>query len=182
MFVSDGQIYYFFECVLAGIVCGAVYIPFYAIKKLTRNKFVGIFSDVVFAVPFCFIYAYFALEFSFPDFRLYMIFGVICGFLLENESFNKTLAFFALKWYNKFGEKFVLKLRRKHGVRKQIKKARRRGNGNGYNYVIYTDNRDGVSDSRHGKQKKRSRKTASGNSGIAEGNRERRKRKRQMAH
>ena len=96
MFVSDGQIYYFFECVLIGVVCGVFYIPFYASKRLIRNKFAGVFSDMIFAAPCCFIYVYFSLRFDFPDFRIYMIFGVICGFLLENESFNNTLAFFVV--------------------------------------------------------------------------------------
>lgn len=186
MFVSERQIYYFSECVFVGIICGLIYLPFFVVRSMSRKRAVGIITDVLFAAPCCFVYSKAVLFFDFPNFRLYMIAGVILGFLLENSSFNKTLAFLAERVYNKIGGKVYLKLRnsklrRKHGVRKQVKKTRRRGNGYGGYSFVRADSGYGVSTYLYGDEKERSGKTSIGDNGTSERNRGRGKRNRNLA-
>lgn len=169
MFVSEGQFYYFSECFLIGALCGLCCLPIMFLQTFIRNKPVKALTDLAAIVPLFLIYRRLSLFFGFPDFRIYMIAGVICGFMAESASFNKTLAFFGILLYNKIGGELrrkIAALRRKYVGRRQIKKARRGGNRNGSDSIVCADGRNGLSARFHGDKKERSRKTARGNNGA----------------
>ncbi len=99
------------------------------LQTFIRNKPVKALTDLAAIVPLFLIYRRLSLFFGFPDFRIYMIAGVICGFMAESASFNKTLAFFGILLYNKIGGKLrrkIAALRRKYVGRRQIKNSSRR--------------------------------------------------------
>ncbi len=182
MFVTDGQFYYFAECVLIGIVCGSVYFPICAAdeilkeKRVKAEKFLKPVFDVSFVIPCCVVFKRLSLVFEFPDFRAYMAVGVAAGFLLENVSFNKTLAILFEKAYNKIGKSIARLLWRKRSVRKKIKAARIGGNGDGGSIVVRIDSGSGLSARGNGNEKKRSFKTSRRNTKVRAGNRRREQR------
>ncbi len=187
MFVTEGQLYYFIECVFIGVLCGAAYFPLAAVgeilsaKRFKAKRAVGLIADALFAVPCCVIYGRMSLFFGFPDFRAYMPLGVALGFVAENASFNKTLAILTEKAYNKIAKSIALMLRRKHSDRKKVKTPRVRGDGYSGSVLIRSHNGSDLSTRGDGNEKKRSGTPSAGNNGITGRDRKRKRRNRSLA-
>lgn len=70
MFVTEGQLYYFIECVFIGVLCGAAYFPLAAVgeilsaKRFKAKRAIGLIADALFAVPCCVIYGRMSLFFG----------------------------------------------------------------------------------------------------------------------
>lgn len=100
MFVSSNQFYVFIACVAIGSVCGIFFLISAALKKTVKNNFFRVFFDIVafFITSAVYVYAAFAL--GFPNFRLYMVIGVLCGIYAYMKSFAIIVANIVKKGYN----------------------------------------------------------------------------------
>ena len=107
MFVSKGQIYVFIACVAYGIMSSIIFLMTRILKcKFKQTKVVQLF-DVLGYVLISLGYIIYSHLFSFPNFRLYMPFGVLVGHYLSIKSFHITLAKTFKKVYNSYKDKKV---------------------------------------------------------------------------
>ncbi len=100
MFVSSNQFYVFVACVAIGCVCGVFFLISSALKKIVKSIFLRAFFDIVAFFITSVIYVYAAFKFSFPNFRFYMIIGVLCGIYAYMKSFAIIVANIVKKGYN----------------------------------------------------------------------------------
>ena len=132
MFVSQNQFYYFVECLFIGIISGFIYEFFFFIKLFLKNYFLRQTLDFIFFVAPAALYLKFSEIFLFPNFRAYMFWGVLGGFLLYIVSFHKIVAKFSEMVYNKT----ISFIREVHRDRKQKEKPNRGINRRGDNRLF----------------------------------------------
>ena len=107
MFVSNGQFYVLLICVGIGFVSGSLFTLFLPIKNVLNNYVFSALIDVLIFILLCFGYSFCANFYSFPNFRFYMVLGVMLGIILYVESFNFILAKIGKIIYNKLAGIFA---------------------------------------------------------------------------
>lgn len=100
MYVSGGQFYVFVACVALGGACGILFSISQLIKIKISNIILRIIPDLIAFLITALIYAIYSHALSFPNFRIYMILGVIVGITLYFKSFHIMLAKYVKKLYN----------------------------------------------------------------------------------
>ena len=101
MFVTKNQFYVFLACVafgvfLACLLCCIKFVKFLSISNRILNiieLFFWAFSSLIFS--------YYSHILCFPNFRPYMLIGVLCGFFGYLKSFHIILAKITKKFYNR---------------------------------------------------------------------------------
>jgi len=145
MFVTSGQFFVFMACLAFGGCVGVLFSLLKAIKFLIKIRFLGVVLDVFFFIISSFIYVGFSYALKFPNFRVYMVVGVILGIFLYFKSFYLLLAKMSKKIYNIIILKFPRKKKAKNDRRKgeksnRCKHGRRGAVGSRFNI------RDGLAD------------------------------------
>ena len=100
---EEAGIRIFCACLSVGAAGGIFYDVLYPLKlfiKKRANKFIPVF-DALFCVLFAGIYIFASVWLAFPDFRGYMFFGCMLGFLLYLKSFHRILDFLFKMLYNR---------------------------------------------------------------------------------
>ena len=100
MFVAKGQFFIFISCVAFGVVGGSLFTATSSLKKIIKNNLFANSIDVLLFVVLCFLFVFYSNYLNFPNFRLYMAFGVFSGIFLYLESFNILLAKMFKSIYN----------------------------------------------------------------------------------
>lgn len=100
MFVSDNQLYYFSLCLLFGLIFGVNIVISRLIFLFSGNKIIKVITDLTSFIIITIIYMWFSYKYNLPNFRVYMIIGVICGIVLINKSLYYILAKACKKVYN----------------------------------------------------------------------------------
>ena len=116
MFVTATQFYVFIACVAYGVISGIILSLSNIIKFKFRSILLWIIADVFAIVLISTGYVYYSFRLSFPNFRAYMFFGVILGWLLFYKSFYLILAKSVKNIYNIY----VRKKGKKQDERKRI--------------------------------------------------------------
>ena len=101
MFVTQNQIYFFIESLFIGVISGVGFEVIFAVKQVVSNEKIKNLTDCLFAFILFPTYFIFSQIFAFPNFRFYMLVGVILGFVIYCINFHKTVAKLVEKVYNK---------------------------------------------------------------------------------
>ena len=97
------QIWEVTACLLAGILCGIVCEPFFAVQYASAQKTVRIVTDIFCAVLSGAVFLAVSAAFRLGNFRIYMAVSIFVGFALYEISIHRILAFFGKRLYNKIG-------------------------------------------------------------------------------
>ena len=119
MFISSGQFYVFIACVALGGIFGILFSISELSKYFIKNTYIKFLPD---AVAFCLVaLGFITISFilKFPNFRIYMAFGVLLGVALYFKSFHIILAKTSKKLYNII----VKKLKRKRLTKDERRKG-----------------------------------------------------------
>lgn len=100
MFVTYSQFYVFLSCLSFGVIIGVLYSIMALIKNFIKKNFIKIILDILYFLLFAILFILYAFYFNFPNFRWYMIFGVLLGNFLYAKSFHIILANFCKRLYN----------------------------------------------------------------------------------
>lgn len=101
--MADAGLWIFFACVLIGAGGGVLYDVLSPLRRLLVGRaprFLAAF-DGIFFVLFAAWFVFTSVLLSFPDFRAYMFFGSMLGFLFYRKSFHRILDFLFKMLYNK---------------------------------------------------------------------------------
>ena len=153
MFVTLNQIYVFIACVSFGGIGGLIFSLFCIIKTLVKFKIFEVLCDVFCMALLSVAFSVFSYKFSFPNIRVYMIFGVLLGLTLYLKSFHRILAKFAKKFYNITIQKFTKGKGRKND-RNKGEKVNSGTNGRGSVVTVYSSVNNGLSNDYDKRQKK----------------------------
>ena len=116
MFVSENQFFVFIACLSFGVSFGFLFSISKLIKSRIPNVFFRILPDLVFFLLLSVIYALYSHYMKFPNFRAYMIVGVVLGILIYLKSLHILLAKYLKIAYNILGRKTKDK-KAKHGTK-----------------------------------------------------------------
>ena len=141
MFVTQNQVFYFFESVCLGVFTAFLYQPLKGVKFIVKNAVFRHIADFLFVFIVFYIYMLGSKIFYFPNFRIYLYLGEIIGFCLCEISFGKTLAKISFFVYNKT----ISFIRRLYGDGRKKKKTCRRKYRNVGDTAIRFGNCFGVS-------------------------------------
>ena len=100
MFVTKNQFFVFVACVAFGVVLGAFICCVNLIFSFMKNKKILHSINAVCLLLMGAGFSYYSYQMCFPNFRLYMLFGVILGVVGYFKSFHIILAKFCKKFYN----------------------------------------------------------------------------------
>lgn len=103
MFFVD-QLKLFLICISIGLCAGAMHDLFstfaYPFRGRKREELVWFIYELSFCIAFAFAFLAFQANLSFPDFRMYMAFGLGVGFCLYYKFLRILLAFLKKVCYN----------------------------------------------------------------------------------
>ena len=117
-FISIDQPRVFLACVSIGIISGVIYLPFYLVLQFIKINFVKHIVNGLWLTSCSVIFTYFNLIYEFPNFRAYMVVGVVLGIYLYKLSFHKVFAILLNKVYNVIN-KLIKKIKAKNERRKE---------------------------------------------------------------
>lgn len=136
------QIYVLIVCLFSGILGGVLYEPFYFIRRVARNRIVGIVADILFFILFAAVFVLLSVIYDFPDVRPYMIVGAFGGLLLYLISAHRIVAFLFEKLYN-IAKKTFLRFRRalsgKTNERRKVQKVGNSRHGHRRYVTVHSD-------------------------------------------
>ena len=118
MFVTSGQFYVFVACVCFGGCVSILFSISMLIKNFLSNSFIKIALDVICFIVVGVLYVLYSHAFNFPNFRVYMIAGVLFGIFSYLKSFHILLAKMVKKLYNIMDKK-LRRNKRSNNERKQ---------------------------------------------------------------
>lgn len=118
MFVTSGQFYVFVACVCFGGCTSILFSISALIKNYIANRLIKIILDVICFLFVGVLYVLYSHALKFPNFRLYMIVGVLLGIFSYLKSFHILLAKMAKKFYNIIDKK-LRRVKRSKDERKQ---------------------------------------------------------------
>ena len=128
MFVTKNQFYVFLSCVTFGCVCAILLSIFAAIKFFIKNKTLKVLIDVAIFTLIAFLFRIYSYARNFPNFRVYMFFGVLLGMFMYFKSFHILLAKYTKKFYNIINRK-IIKNKKAKDERNKVKKVDSRNYG-----------------------------------------------------
>lgn len=106
MFVSKNQFFIFLACLSFGGFSGMLLSLIYGVKYFIKNKVVKIILDIISCSILGALFVIYSYKIYFPNFRIYMFFGVVVGLYLYLKSFHILLANFCKKIYNIIEQKY----------------------------------------------------------------------------
>ena len=118
MFVTSGQFYVFVACVCFGGCTSILFSISALIKNYISNRLIKILPDVICFLLISVLYVLYSHALNFPDFRVYMIVGVLFGIFTYLKSFHILLAKMVKKLYNIMDKK-LRRNKRSNNERKQ---------------------------------------------------------------
>ncbi len=113
MFVSGSQFYVFVACLAFGSVCGIFFSLSELFKIPIKNVILRIIPDFICFIITAVLFVGYSYLLKFPNFRAYMIIGVLVGILVYFKSFHILLAKCLKIIYNKYRK--ILHKRKKSG-------------------------------------------------------------------
>ena len=100
MFVTKNQIFVFIACIVFGGLSGFLLSAINVFCALIKNRIVKFILSVIAFAIIGVLYSYYSYKMYFPNFRVYMLAGVLLGIYLYYKSFYIILAKFSKKFYN----------------------------------------------------------------------------------
>lgn len=100
MFVSENQFFVFIACLSFGVSFGFLFSISKLIKSRISSVFLRILPDLVVFLLLSVAYVLYSHYLKFPNFRLYMIIGIVLGILIYLKSLHILLAKYLKMSYN----------------------------------------------------------------------------------
>ena len=100
MFVSQNQIFVFIACLSFGTCFGFLFSLAKFIKYKIKNLFLRIVPDVIAFLLLSRAYVGYSYSMNFPNFRIYMVIGVVLGVYIYLKTFHIILAKYVKMAYN----------------------------------------------------------------------------------
>ncbi len=117
MFVANGQFFIIITCVAYGFVAGSLFTILTPLRMVVQNTIIRAILDVICFVILCFLFVVYSNLLNFPNFRVYMVFGVLLGLILYIESLHFILAKLVGIVYNKICKMFTKRRTSAKGIK-----------------------------------------------------------------
>ena len=126
MFVTKNQFFVFLACITFGGGAGLFLSAINGIGFLFKKRIINFFCSVLALTVIGVLFSQYSYNMYFPNFRIYMIVGVLIGIYLYYKSFYIILAKILKKFYNIIKQKIV----RLKGKKNDRNKSKKNDSGN----------------------------------------------------